>query len=359
MAEESKQAPIIVIHKKIIAAGHHGGAWKVAFADFVTAMMALFIVLWLLNTSQDVKDSVAGYFKDPSGNGRMVGSALAGAGESLQVSKDDLKDLKDKLESAIKEVPEFKAISDQVQITVTGEGLRIELMESEKSQFFNSGSANPSVIGQDFLMKLAKEIGNLPNYVTIEGHTDAHPFSSEKGYSNWELSADRANAARRLMDTNGLRDDQVTQVRGFAAQRLRMKDDPNDPSNRRISIIVQYESKAREEDKSLLQKGHDKEVAEKGGEGHGEKKSAGHGEKKSEGHEEKKAEEHAEKNSGSPSEKKSEEHAEKKPKAEHGGGEGDATHEKKTKKPPAKGGHDEGKKAEEPKASAKEEKKSH
>ena len=399
MAEESKQAPIIVIQKKIIAAGHHGGAWKVAFADFVTAMMALFIVLWLLNTSQDVKDSVAGYFKDPSGNGRMVGSALAGAGESLQVSKDDLKDLKDKLESAIKEVPEFKAISDQVQITVTGEGLRIELMESEKSQFFNSGSANPSVIGQDFLMNLAKEIGNLPNYVTIEGHTDAHPFSAQKGYSNWELSADRANAARRLMGANGLRDDQVTQVRGFAAQRLRTKDDPNDPSNRRISIIVQYEAKARDEDKSLLQKGHDKEVAEKSGEGHGEKKSAEHGEKKSEGHEEKKAEghgekkseehgekkkseghepkkveEHGEKNSGSHSEKKSEEqgekkaegHGEKKPakgekksKSDHGGGEGDATHDKPAKKSPAKGEHAEGKKAEEPKALAKEEKKSH
>ena len=282
MGDDSKAAPIIVIHKKIIAAGHHGGAWKVAFADFVTAMMALFIVLWLLNTSQDVKDSVAGYFKDPSGNGRMVGSALAGAGESLQVSKEDLQDLKDKLESAIKEVPEFKALNDQVQITVTGEGLRIELMESEKNSFFDSGNAHPSGIGQDFLIKLAKEIGNLPNYVTIEGHTDAKPFSSEKGYSNWELSADRANAARRLMESSGLKEDQVTQVRGFAAQRLRMKEDPNDPSNRRISIIVQYEAKAREQDKSLLQKMHDKEVAGKNPEAHAEK--GGHateGEKKS------------------------------------------------------------------------------
>src|SRR5882724_5510750 len=180
MGDDSKSAPIIVINKKIIAAGHHGGAWKVAFADFVTAMMALFIVLWLLNTSQDVKNAVSGYFKDPTGNGRMVGSALAGVGESMQLKKEDLKDLKDKLEDAIKEIPEFKKLEDQVQITVTGEGLRIELMESEKNTFFDSGSSNPSPLGRDFLAELAKEIGALPNYVTIEGHTDAKPFSNQK-----------------------------------------------------------------------------------------------------------------------------------------------------------------------------------
>ena len=344
MAEESKQAPIIVINKKIIAAGHHGGAWKVAFADFVTAMMALFIVLWLLNTSQDVKDSVAGYFKDPSGNGRMVGSALAGAGEALQVSKDDLEDLKDKLESAIKEVPEFKALNDQVQITITGEGLRIELMESEKNSFFESGNAHPSHIGQDFLEKLAKEIGGLPNFVTIEGHTDAKPFSSEKGYSNWELSADRANSARRLMQTSGLQVDQVTQVRGFAAQRLRMKDDPNDPSNRRISIIVQYAAKAREQDKSLLQKIHDKEVAEKESSGHGAKTAGEYGEKKEEGHEERKPEVHEEKKPESHAEKKSDEHAENKAevhKEKNAGEHADKKADKKSnKKTPAKGEHE-------------------
>jgi chemotaxis protein MotB len=261
---DDKNAPIIVINKKIVVAAHHGGAWKVAFADFVTAMMALFIVLWLLNTSQNVKDSIAGYFKDPTGSGRMVGSALAGSGESLQVKKDELKDLKDKLEEAIKEVPKFKNLDDQVQITVTGEGLRIELMESEKHSFFESGSARPSEMGQEFLATLAKQIGTLPNYVTIEGHTDSKPFSSAKGYSNWELSADRANAARRLMEESGLRPDQVTQVRGFADQRLRKKDVPGDPSNRRISIIVQYEVKVREEDKSILQKVHEKEMKEKG-----------------------------------------------------------------------------------------------
>jgi chemotaxis protein MotB len=270
MSEDLKSAPIIVIRKKIAAAGHHGGAWKVAFADFVTAMMALFIVLWLLNTSQQVRDSISGYFKDPLGNGRMVGSALAGSGESLQIKKEDLENLKDKLEAAIKEVPEFKSLDDQVQITVTGEGLRIELMESEKSSFFESGSGHPTIIGQDFITKLAKEIGALPNFVTIEGHTDAKPFSNGRGYGNWELSADRANAARRLMEETGLQPNQVTQVRGFAAQRLKKPDSPDDPSNRRISIIVQYEVKTKGEDKSLLQKVHDKQMKEKG-----EEKAAG------------------------------------------------------------------------------------
>ena len=325
--DESKVSPIIIIRKKVVAAAHHGGAWKVAFADFVTAMMALFIVLWLLNTSQNVKNAIAGYFKDPTGNGRMVGSALAGSGESLQVKKEELEDLKTKLEEAIKEVPEFKALHDQVQITVTGEGLRIELMESEKNPFFESGSAHPSGVGQDFLAKLASEIGALPNYVTIEGHTDAKAFSSEKGYSNWELSADRANAARRLMDQTGLRQDQVTQVRGFAAQRLKKKDDPEDPSNRRISIIVQYEAKLREEDKSLMQKIHEKEMKSKdensGGDGHAEKKSEAQGDKKPEAHEEKKPEANGE-TKAEPGESKSPEpkpssagHGEKKKKKAH------------------------------------------
>jgi chemotaxis protein MotB len=277
MAEDSKSAPIIVINKKVVHGGHHGGAWKVAFADFVTAMMALFIVLWLLNTSQNVKDSIAGYFKDPTGNGRMVGSALAGSGDALQVKKEDLKDLKTTLEAAIKEVPEFKALQEQVQITVTGEGLRIELMESDKASFFESGNARPSDVGQDFLVKLASEIGKLNNFVTIEGHTDAKPFSNEKSYSNWELSADRANSARRLMQTAGLREDQVKQIRGFGSQRLRKLDDPDDPSNRRISIIVQYEAQVREEDKSILQKQHEKEMKVQAGE-HGEK--GGHGDAK-------------------------------------------------------------------------------
>jgi chemotaxis protein MotB len=260
-------APIYVIKKKINHGGHHGGAWKVAFADFVTAMMALFIVLWLLNTSQEVKDSVAGYFKDPMGNGRMAGSSQAGSGESLQLQRDNMEELKEKLEQLMKETPELTELKDQVSMTVTGEGLRVELMETEKGFFFESGSPKPSRNGEDFLSKLAAEIAKLDNKVVIEGHTDAKLFSTPNGYSNWELSTDRGNAARRIMQTAGLKPDQVTQVRGFAAQRLRKPEDPNDPSNRRISVIIQFRMPpAPDSQKSIREKASEAKAA-----GHGAK----------------------------------------------------------------------------------------
>src|SRR6266704_548453 len=146
--------PIIIIKKKSGHAGHHGGAWKVAYADFVTAMMALFIVLWLLSSSEQVQKAVGGYFTDPKGHGRDVGNGLRGAGsESLPIHKDDMKKLKEKLEQAV------------------------------------------------------KDTGSLPNKVTMEGHTDSKPFAAKNGYSNWELSADRANAARRWMQEHGVRAD--------------------------------------------------------------------------------------------------------------------------------------------------------
>src|SRR5205807_6680587 len=124
-------------------------------------------------------------------------------------------------------------------MTVANEGLRIELTESEKGTFFDSGSAKISADGQDLLKTLAEELGKLPNTLAMEGHTDSKPYAAGSNYGNWELSSDRANAARRLMQGAGIRSDQVTQVRGFADQRLRKKDDPLDASNRRISLIVQ------------------------------------------------------------------------------------------------------------------------
>ena len=234
------QAPIIVIKKKISHGGHHGGAWKVAYADFVTAMMALFIVLWLLSSSEEVKKAVGGYFQDPKGQGKQIGSTLAGSGESLSLSKMDMKQIKQKIEEAMKKAPEFQSIREHISITVTGEGLRIELLETDKGMFFTSGSSVPSKFGAEILSSFAAELGKMPNGVLIEGHTDSIPFTSDLEYSNWELSTDRANAARRLMQENGLRDNQVTQVRGFADQRLRKAEDPRDPTNRRISVIVQY-----------------------------------------------------------------------------------------------------------------------
>ncbi len=231
--------PIILIKKKAAHAEHHGGAWKVAYADFVTAMMALFIVLWLMTASQDVRREIAGYFRDPKGFGTQTGSSMGGSGESLTISKDHMDLLKGKIEQALQQSPEFAKLKDYVQMTVTGEGLRIELLENEKGMFFENGQPAPTALGTDLLTRLAKELGKLSNSLLVEGHTDSKAYQSFS-YSNWELSADRANAARRIMQENGLRLGQVKQVRGFADQQLRLPSEPENPSNRRVSIIVQY-----------------------------------------------------------------------------------------------------------------------
>jgi chemotaxis protein MotB len=231
--------PIIIIKKKGGHGGHHGGAWKVAYADFVTAMMALFIVLWLLNTNKPVREAVAGYFKDPSGTANKMGSTKVGAAEALAITKDDMPKLKEELEKAIRRVPDFENIKDQIEMTITPEGLRIELLETETGTFFEVGSSSPSVNGKELLSLLAQELGKLPNHLSIEGHTDSKPYAGRREYGNWELSTDRANAARRLMQHDGVQGDQVSQVRGYADQMLRTPAQPLDASNRRISVIVQ------------------------------------------------------------------------------------------------------------------------
>ncbi|SRR5581483_8332951 len=236
----SAQPVIIVVKKKQHHGGHHGGAWKVAYADFVTAMMALFIVLWLLSSSVKVQKAVGGYFKDPAGYSHKTGSGQNGLGEGLTISRNDMAKLKDKLESTLKAAPGFEAMREHVRITITGEGLRIELTESEAGTFFDSGSAIPSANGRDLLTLLTKELTKLPNGIVIEGHTDSRPYSGGGDYTNWELSADRANAARRVMQASGLRPDQIKAVRGFADQKLRLPDHPEDASNRRITVIVQF-----------------------------------------------------------------------------------------------------------------------
>ncbi|MGA7110452.1 MAG: flagellar motor protein MotB [Terracidiphilus sp.] len=234
-----KVQPILVIKKKGGHEGHHGGAWKVAYADFVTAMMSLFIVLWLMNSSEKIKKAVAGYFNDPRGTASLMGTTMTGTGETVSVAaSDNLQRLKDKLEQEIKARKELEKLSKQIEITVTSEGLRIELLEDKNGTFYQSGSARLSNNGQELLALLGSELQTLPNQLLIEGHTDAAPYSSDVEYSNWELSADRANAARRLLQQDGVRSDQVTQVRGYADQLLRVKKNPYDPSNRRISILV-------------------------------------------------------------------------------------------------------------------------
>src|ERR1700733_11315973 len=242
MLAQGSQPIIIIRRNKKHGGGHHGGAWKVAFADFVTAMMALFIVLWLLSSSAEVQKAVGGYFTDPKGKGKDLGNGLKGSGtESLSIRKDDMSKLKSKLEEAVKSSSALQKIREHVIFTVTGEGLRVELLEGENATFFESGSPHPTDFGKDLLQKLAEEIGKLPNKVTMEGHTDSRPFTQRSDYSNWELSSDRANAARRWMQANGMGPDQVTQVRGFADQSLRNPADPTDGSNRRVTLIIQYQ----------------------------------------------------------------------------------------------------------------------
>ena len=241
--------PIIIIKKKGSHGGHHGGAWKVAYADFVTAMMALFIVLWLLNSSKQVQEAVGGYFKDPTGTSKKVGTNQTGSGENFSLTKDNMAQLKEELQKSVRQMSNFDKLKDQIQMTVTAEGLRIELLESEKGTFFDSGNSAPNGDGKDLLIRLAQELGQLPNKVSVEGHTDSKPYSGGGDYSNWELSADRANAARRLMQQNGLASNQVVQVRGYADQKLRKPDDPFDSSNRRISVIVQYVVKDEDAEK--------------------------------------------------------------------------------------------------------------
>lgn len=232
--------PIIIIKKKISHGGHHGGAWKVAYADFVTAMMALFIVLWLLNSSKQVREAVGGYFKDPTGKSKKVGNGQVGSGDNFMLSKDNMDQLKNELQKAVRKVATFDKFKDQIEMTITSEGLRIELLESDVGTFFPSGVGEPTASGKALLTKLAEEVGKLPNTLLIEGHTDSKPFAKSGSYGNWELSAERANAARRLMQDNGVRQGQVAQVRGFANQHLRKPKQPEDSSNRRISLIVQY-----------------------------------------------------------------------------------------------------------------------
>ncbi len=234
----SKSRPVIVIKKKSAHGGHHGGAWKVAYADFVTALMSLFIVLWLMNQSDNVKRAVAGYFNDPRGTASLLGTTMSGSGATVTENQNDLQKLKEKLEQEIKAKKELEKLSKQIEITITPEGLRIELLEDKNGTFYQSGSAQLSANGQELLTLLAGELKTLPNSLLIEGHTDATQYSTDASYSNWELSADRANAARRLMQQDGVRRDQVTQVRGYADQFLRVKNNPYDPSNRRISILV-------------------------------------------------------------------------------------------------------------------------
>jgi chemotaxis protein MotB len=194
-----------------------------------------------MSADEKVKEAVSAFFNNPTGNGTQIGTDAAGAGHALTLPKDDMAKLREKMEQALKTMPNFQNMKEHVEMTITVDGLRIELLETEAGMFFESGRPLPSQTGAELLTRLAEELGKLPNTLLLEGHTDAKPFTTKDGfYSNWELSTDRANAARRLMEQHGVRHEQVAQVRGFAERVLRHREDPMHASNRRVSVIVQY-----------------------------------------------------------------------------------------------------------------------
>ena len=264
MSEEQLQ-PIIIRKKKHGKHGHHGGAWKVALADFMTAMMAFFMVMWLVGQKPEVRESVAGYFRDPGKfNQKAEAGMLKGTSNPIKsqaVSKNvapkqgeksggPTKAEKDKLTLIAKNILNefekqkvFEKLKNNIKITLTSDGLRITLNESEDgAAFFEPGSDKLLKKSAILLMIIAHELGQITNKLVIEGHTDA---SSSDGFlTNWELSAARANSARRLMDVSGLDEEQVFEVRGFASRLPMILDDPGDPRNRRVSIVVLYQNRA-------------------------------------------------------------------------------------------------------------------
>jgi len=274
MADDNAR-PIVIKRIKKVAGGHHGGAWKIAYADFVTAMMAFFLLMWLLgSTAKGDLVGISEYFKTPlkvamaggSGSGDSS-SVIKGGGEDLtrtagQVKRGDsppenksydlqaakaalaraeserLQSLKARIESAIEVNPMLKKYQNQLLLDITSEGLRIQIVDEKNRPMFAMAKAELQPYTKDILHIIGMVLNEVPNKLGISGHTDSTPYFSESGYSNWELSADRANASRREMVLGGLQDEKVLRVVGLAAAAHLDAKDPFNPINRRISIIV-------------------------------------------------------------------------------------------------------------------------
>jgi len=247
---ESENRPIIIIKKKKGGHGHHGGAWKVAYADFVTAMMAFFLVMWLVSQNSKVKTSVASYFRDPEGFAKNSGILPGGRGLNEGGAPPKIKELEVDVETAvlkkaarqlkdtIDQTKSLDGIKNQVEMTISKDGLEIQLLEKANQVLFDVGSTIPKDTTKAVLAEIGREIGQLPNKVIISGHTDHRPYHDNAFYSNWELSCERANSARRVMAESGLRVEQIARVAGFADTVLKNPQDPFAASNRRISILV-------------------------------------------------------------------------------------------------------------------------
>ncbi len=249
---------IIVKKKKEAHTGHHGGSWKVAYADFVTAMMAFFLVMWIMGMDQGVKDIVQGYFSNPVGfkksySGGLNPMSAGNAPMNIDLKRENLRWREQQRsafeESAVRiqlklEQEGLAGMAAAVEVVVTEEGLRIEIMETDGVQtFFARSSAAIQPTLESVLTVVAAELGALPNPVVVEGHTDALPFvGGRTGYTNWELSVDRANAARHALERFGLDADRIVEVRGYADKHPKIPARPLDPRNRRISLLLPYES---------------------------------------------------------------------------------------------------------------------
>lgn len=270
--------PIIVKRIKKVAGGHHGGAWKIAFADFATAMMAFFLVMWLMTSATpEQKKLISGYFQDPVGFSESASPYVIDLGgtptpspdrtlnpevseeqsatekadaeaaelgraqaESIaeEVERERLELLLQELQNKVEEDPQLKNFKDQILFEITQDGLRIQIMDAENRPMFASGSAQLRPYFEDILLALTDTITAVPNKISLSGHTDAAPFMGRGGYGNWELSADRANAARRVLVAGGYDEDQVARVVGYASSALFDRGNPLNPINRRIDIVV-------------------------------------------------------------------------------------------------------------------------
>ncbi|MBS1809326.1 MAG: OmpA family protein [Acidobacteria bacterium] len=244
--DEPEKKPRRRIKKVAGHGGHHGGSWKVAYADFVTAMMALFLVLWLLSQADTkLKESVANYFRNPGVFASQAGGILAGPKKVSQdpsaeaTSEQNMfNEAASKLKKELSTRPEFKGDKDRIKVEITDEGLRIQIIDKADRVTFESGSAVLDQSARQVLAEIAKAICELPNPIAIGGHTDKNLFPQGSTYTNWELSADRANAARRLLENTCVKPDQIRRVVGYADTELLYPNQPLSPANRRINITV-------------------------------------------------------------------------------------------------------------------------
>jgi chemotaxis protein MotB len=243
MAPEKK--PRRRIKKVKSRGGHHGGAWKVAYADFVTAMMALFLVLWLVSQADiKLKESIANYFRAPGVFNSVEGGILSRAKNmskepNPQDNEEALASAAMLLRKKFQKSPEFDAVKDQVKVEITEDGLRIQILDKAERVSFASGSAELTEGAKAILNEISQHICELPNPIYLGGHTDRAVFPQGSGYSNWELSADRANAARRYLENNScVKAEQIRRVVGYADTELLYPGDPYAPGNRRISITL-------------------------------------------------------------------------------------------------------------------------